>query len=128
MPRRSGRKRDWTRFLGWLVAGVVTLLGGGFFAAWLFLGGGAWRGEVRIVEGELLAPDHLVLLVDSCNGAPTASVEETDHEVRIRVRATSTPLFGGTDCLDPLEVRLREPLGDRDVIDLHTGASVTVRR
>ena len=89
---------------------------------WYHAGGGAWRSEVSVIEVRLEAPDTLILSVASCHGAPSASVkEETTDTVQVRVVAFSTPLHGGRDCLDAVKAHLREPLGDRVVVDTHSG-------
>ncbi len=97
------------------------------FMVWHHLGGGAWRSEVRVMEAVLLAPQRLDLGVASCNGAPRVSLRETDVDVQVRVMSFSTPFRGGNECDDHVEVYLREPLGDRVVIDRHTGQVVSVR-
>ncbi len=108
------------------VAGVVIGLAVSV-AAWSFLGGGAWRGEVTVMEAGLLSPDRLALTVGSCNGDPEVSLlRETDVDVQVKVVAFSTPLLGGNQCADGVVVYLREPLGGRVVVDKHTGQSVTV--
>jgi hypothetical protein len=97
------------------------------FAAWLLLGDGVWRSEVSVVEAELRSPDRLVLYVSSCQGDPEVSLlQETDIDVQVKVVASSTPLKGGGDCLDSIEVQLQEPLGDRILIDMHKGQLVNV--
>jgi len=99
------------------------------FAAWLFLGGGIWRGPVSVVEVELRSPDRLALFVDSCNGDPEVTLlQEIDRQVQVRVVASSTPLRGGDTCLDVVEVQLQEPLRDRAVIDMRSGQVVPVGR
>ena len=108
-----------------LVTGLVVFVA--CFAVWLNLGGGAWRGEVRVMEAVLLAPQRLDLGVASCNGAPRVSLRETDVDVQVRVMSFSTPFRGGNECDDHVEVYLREPLGDRVVVDRHTGQVVSVR-
>ncbi len=65
-------------------------------------------------------------MVASCHGAPRVPLEETDVDVQVKVISFSTPLRGGLDCLDRVEVHLQEPLGDRIVVDKHTGQSVSV--
>lgn len=86
------------------------------------------RSAVDVVEAEVRDDGSLVLEVDSCNGDPVASVlEQADDQVRIQVVASSTPFRGGDDCLDAVEVALQEPLGDRVVVDAHTGSTVSVR-
>ena len=108
-----------------LVTGLVVFVA--CFAVWLNLGGGAWRGEVSVMEAVLLAPQRLDLGVASCNGAPRVSLRETDVDVQVRVMSFSTPFRGGNECDDHVEVYLREPLGDRVVVDRHTGQLVSVR-
>ena len=95
-----------------LVTGLVVFVA--CFAVWLNLGGGAWRGEVSVREVLLRypdRPDRLTLGVASCNGAPRASFRKTDVDVQVRVIAFSTPFHGGDDCMDSVDVYLREPLG-----------------
>ena len=108
-----------------VVTGLVVFVA--CFAVWLNLGGGAWRSEVRVMEAVLLAPQRLDLGVASCNGAPRVSLRETDVDVQVKVIAFSTPFHGGNDCDDHVDVYLREPLGDRVVVDRHTGQLVSVR-
>ena len=81
---------------------------------------------VSVKSASLISPDRLELLVDSCHGAPRVSLEETDNDVHVKVIAFSTPLRGGIDCLETVEVFLQEPLGDRIVVDKHTGQTVAI--
>ena len=99
------------------------------FMVWYHLGGGAWRGGVSVMGARLDAPDRLALAVASCNGNPSvSSLKETDVDVHVRVIAFSTPLHGGDDCEDSVTAYLGEPLGDRVVVDKHTGQRVSVVR
>ena len=89
---------------------------------WYHLGGGAWRSGVNVVDARLDAPDTLMLAVESCHGAPRVAMShETDVDVQVRIIAFSTPMHGGLDCLDSVNVYLEEPLGDRVVVDTHSG-------
>ena len=98
------------------------------FLAWFHLGGGAWRSAVGVVDAELRSPDGLVLIIASCNGGPGVTLLETDIDVQVKAVAYSTPLHGGDDCLDFVGPRkLQEPLGNRAVIDTHTGRIVLNR-
>ena len=102
------------------------------FAVWLFPfignGGYTWRHEVGVVEAESRSPDRLTLIVASCNKNPEVSLlRETDVDVQVEVAVDSHPfLQGRLDCQDAVEVKLQEPLGDRVVVDKHTGRSVSV--
>ena len=97
------------------------------FLVWHLLGGGAWRSEVRVDEVVLLAPERLELIVFSCHGAPrVSSLLETGDEVNVKVVAYSTPFRGGLECQDAVEIYLQGPLGDRVVVDKHTGLLVNV--
>ena len=113
-----------------VVAVVVTAVV--IFAAGLFLligfGAYTWRSGVSVAEAEFRFPDRLVLIVNTCQKHPEVSMlRETDVDVQVKVVADSHPfLQGGLDCQDPVEVTLREPLGDRVVIDRHTGRSLSV--
>ena len=98
---------------------------------WLFVfigrGGHRSGGEVEVVEAMLHSPQKLELIVASCNRNPKASLlRESDVDVQVRVKADSDFRLGEGDCLDGVEVHLQEPLGDRTVIDKHTGKSVSV--
>jgi hypothetical protein len=119
------------RHLVFLMVAAVAYLAVGFAVAvlaWQFFGGGVWRSEVGVFEAELRAPQRLVLLVKSCGGDPEVTLlRETDINVQVKLIASSTPLTGGGDCLDLIEIQLQEPLGDRVVIDKHTGQSVSFR-
>lgn len=97
------------------------------FMVWHHLGGGAWRSEVRVNEGSLVTPQRLSLGVDSCNGAPKATVRETMEEIRVKVVAYTTPSRGRDDCQDHVVIRLLLPLGDRAVVDRHTGQVVNIK-
>ncbi|MYC07251.1 MAG: hypothetical protein F4X57_08780 [Chloroflexi bacterium] len=89
---------------------------------WYYLGGGAWRSGVNVMDAGLDAPDTLMLTVASCHGAPRVAMShETDVDVRVRIIAFSTPLHGGLACADTVNVYLEEPLGDRVVVDTHSG-------
>ena len=126
-PRRGGRAL--ARRLAIVVVTVIAVLGVAFFVAWSTVGGGVWRSGHRVATAELVAQDRLVLTVDSCNGAPEVPLlQENDQEVRVKVIASSTPLRGGNDCQDLVEVQLQDPLRDRTVIDVHTGETVSVTR
>ena len=114
---------------GIIVAVVVTgvVVFATCLAVWLNLGGGVWRSEVSVIEVRMRSPDRLSLSVASCSGDPKVwYLRETDIDVQVKVRASSTPFHGGCDGRDVVEIRLGKPLGDRDVVDKHTGQTVSV--
>ena len=107
---------------------VVSFVLGGLvvFYIWQFVGGGVWRGGVEITEARWKASNTLELIVASCNGNPSLSIRhQDDGSVRLRVVASSTPLKGGDDCLDGIEIYISEPFSDRLVIDAHTDQAIT---
>ena len=129
MTGSSGSRKLLSGRLGPLIVAVVVtglLVFVACFMVWHHLGGGAWRGEVRVMEAVLLAPQRLELRVASCHGAPRVSLRETDVDVQVEVMSFSTPFHGGMDCQDAVEVYLRNPLGDRAVVDKHAGQVVSV--
>ena len=130
MTNGSGSSRLLSGRLGLLLMVVVIVIALPLvFASGWCLGGGIWRGEVRVMEVRLSSSNWLELVVASCNGNPAASVlQQTDRDVHVKVTASSTPLRGGCDGVDVVGVRLQEPLGDRTVIDRHTGQEVVVIR
>ena len=127
----SGSKGLLSGRLGLLIV-AVAVTGLLAFAAWLFMfignGGYTWRHEVGVDDARLTSPDKLELAVGTCNKNPEVTLlRETGADVQVRVVADSHPfLQGGADCQDPLEVQLQEPLGDRIVVDKHTGRLVRV--
>ena len=131
MSNNSGFSGLFTDHLGALIVVVVVtalVVFSACFLAWYNFGGGAWRGGVGVHEALMRAPDRLELIVGSCNGNPsTSGWGMTDDAVQIKVVAYSTPLHGGDECQDALEFNLPEPLGNRIVLDLHTGRTVSVR-
>ena len=132
MTNTSGSKRFLSGRLKLLLVAAVVVIGLLAFAVWLILGlnGYTWRGEVSVESASLRSPDRLTLVIDPCNKNPEVSLlRETDVDVQVKVTVDSHlfPL-GGSDCGgDTVEVQLREPLGDRVVVDKHTGQRVSVR-
>ena len=111
--------------------GVAVVIGLLSIAVWLFVfigrGGHTGGGEVRVVEVILHSSQKLELIVDSCNRNPEVSLlRESNVDVQVRVKADSDFRLGEGDCVDSVEVHLQGPLGDRTVIDKHTGKSVSV--
>ena len=130
MTNTSGSKRFLYGRLKLLLVAAVVVIGLTALAVWLILGlnGYTSRGEVDVMEAEFRSPDRLTLIVASCNKNPKISLlQETDVDVQVKVVADSE-LFpqSGEDCLDIVEVQLQEPLGDRVVVDRHTGRLVSV--
>lgn len=115
-------RRLWPLVIAVMVTALLVFVA--CFMVWHYLGGGAWRGEVAVSGGYLDTPQRLSLSVSSCNGAPRATVWETGDEILVKVVAYSTPTRDRDDCLDWVAVRLRKPLGDRAVVDRHTGRVV----
>ena len=131
MANSSGFRGLFADHLGGLIVVVVVTALVVFlacFVVWYNIGGGAWRGAVRVDEALLRSPDRLDLIVSSCNGDPAPSEwGMTDSAVQVRVVAFSRPLHGGAECQDVLKLDLPEPLEDRIVLDLHTGKTMSVR-
>ena len=115
------------RFLPLLVAALVggLLVFIACFLVWDRFGGGAWRGQVGVTDAMLHAPYSISFSVASCNGYPRVQMVESDTEVRVKAVAYSTPLRGGEDCADSYgPTPLQEPLGNRNVVEMHTGRVV----
>ena len=114
-----------------LVTGLVVFVA--CVWVWYNFAGGGWRGAVTVSGASYgYSPENpygLGLGVSVCLGDPEVSLlRETDHEVEVKVIAFTTPFHGGMDCGDGIAVRLQEPLGDRIVVDGHTGQRVRVTR
>ena len=98
--------------LGVLLA--VTVLTGGC---------GSDTPRVQQVRGD---PDsaELEVTADSCNAHPTATVEESDAEVRVLLTANRS--WGDADCADAVVVTLAAPLGTGAVVDAANDRRVEV--
>ena len=133
MTNTSGSKRFLSGRLKLLLVAAVVVIGLTAFAVWLLFGFGVFKlhSEVRVFGGALLSPDRLELSTGGpCQGDQEVSMlRETDTDVQVKVVAPSRSFFkGGLDCGGGIvEVQLSEPLGDRVVVDKHTGQRVSVR-
>lgn len=86
--------------------------------------GDADRQAVEVLSGKVQPSGKLTVSVESCQGDPEVSVVETDQAVRIEVVATVHAV--GPACADGVAVPLEQPLGDRSLVDAHTGEAVEV--
>ena len=133
MTNSSGSKRFLSGRLGLVTIAAVVVIGLTAFAVWLLFGFGVFKlhSEVRVFGGVLLSPDRLELSTGGpCQGDQQVSLlRETDTDVQVKVVAPSRSFFqGGLDCGGGIvEVQLSEPLGDRVVVDKHTGELVSLR-
>lgn len=98
-----------------LVAGVIAFLG--------------WANAPAGVEIQGVYSDRndqpVLLAATTCGGELTIEVKETASEVRIQVTDHRFRIrLSGDDCLDPVEIFLAEPLGDRTLIDDVTGRPI----
>ncbi len=110
-----------------LVTGLVVFVA--CVCVWYNFAGGGWRGAVSVNGATYLYPYGLSLGVGSCLGSPEVTLlRETDHDVQIKVVAFTRPFHGGLECAEGVAVRLQEPLGDRIVVDGHTGQRVKIRK
>ena len=101
-----------------------------FSGQWSFLREFTLRTAVDVMEAESRPSDRLRVGVASCNADPEVVLfRETDDDVQIKVVSSKWPFRGGgDDCQDGVIVQLQQPLGDRVVVDKHTGQPVNVRR
>jgi hypothetical protein len=93
------------------------------------LGGVGGRRAISLADAQLF-PDGRTLSigVNSCNGAPTAEVDQRADEVLVTAEAY---IPGGDDqdsCMDEVTVELAEPLGNRSVVDGVSGENLVVRK
>ena len=101
-----------------LVVGVAC------FMVWHYLRGDVLR-EVGVVEARLVAPKRLELLVATCH-PPQVSLWERDVGLQVKAMSVSPSSQGGVDCRVSVEFDLRKPLGDRAIVDQHTGQVVNI--
>ena len=86
------------------------------------------RQDTSVKYGWMRSPDTLVVNAGTCKMNPEVSfLEETDVAVRIMMRTDFYPFRQSfQECLTAKIVQLQEPLGDRVVMDMHTGRVVSV--
>ena len=86
------------------------------------------RQDTSVKYGWMRSPDTLVVNAGTCKMNPEVSfLEETDVAVRIMMRTDFYPFRQSfQECLTAKIVQLQEPLGDRVVLDMHTGRVVSV--
>ncbi len=83
------------------------------------------RRPVQITEVLRLAePSTVQLAVSSCNGEPEIT-SLTQGATRVEVEVTSTVTDPGDACLDTIDVALDAPLGDRELVDLTSGRTIS---
>lgn len=109
----------------------------GFDVSLLTLAAGACQPAVAVREwGEVSLEGHRVSLsspdeleiAGPCTGGPVVTLVEED-ERRVAVLVEADRVVNGApepDCATLLVVDLAEPLGDRSVVDLHSGAELGV--
>lgn len=120
---QTKRRRSRWVVVAWLLA-VLAVVG---FAV-VVTRGVSWRDRFPVVRAILSEPDHLILMVDTCGENPELDLLREQAEV-VEVAVVSTRTFGGSgsgDCLDPVDVQLQAPLGDRRLVDATTGDEVDV--
>jgi hypothetical protein len=87
------------------------------------------RGPVSLEDSQLflVLPDELSLDVPSCHGDPEV-VELIEDRDAVRLEVVTTQVISGPtdECLDGLHLPLEAPLGGREVVDLVSGAILTV--
>lgn len=89
------------------VAGVICAV-----LVWLSAGDGAWRGLTAVSSAEIdRNTGRLELVVESCNGAPRASITKHAGRWHVSVEAYRTVLEGD-DCLDEVSVMLPQHAAD----------------
>ena len=84
------------------------------------------RAGVEVSEGYLMTTDVVMFVVQSCHQQPQLELRETAAEVQVKV--TSSTKGSGLACQDAVICQLQDPLGERRVVDSHTGNTVPVRR
>jgi hypothetical protein len=125
----SGRLR-WAIVAVIVVGFLLFAAGSSLNGSWPILRGLTLRTTVDLIEAEARPLGTLRVGVASCNADPeVVLLRETDVDVQIKVVSSKWPFRGGAeDCADGVGIQLEQPLGDRVVIDKHTGQSVNVRR
>ena len=86
------------------------------------------RQEANVEYAWLKSPDTLVVNAGTCGMNPEVSfLEETDVDVQIMMEIDyHPPRLSYPECLTEKIVQLKVPLGDRVVVDKHTGRVVSI--
>ncbi|HET7736069.1 MAG TPA: hypothetical protein VFK52_08860 [Nocardioidaceae bacterium] len=81
------------------------------------LGGCSQERQTAPVDTVYGTPEssRLELSISACHREPEAFVEESDHDVHLKVTVSEAGGSGG-DCMDSLIVQLNEPVGDRKIL------------
>ena len=79
------------------------------------------RGAVAIAEAHA-TDTGLELIVNSCNGEPEATVQESDTEISIEV--ISTVVKSGAACQDQVDITLDSASSGKTLIDLSNNQPV----
>jgi hypothetical protein len=82
--------------------------------------GGTADRQIMGIQSVSADERSLWLSVASCNGNPTAEVDEGEDEIVVRVRGGDT----NDDCADGVCIRLDEPLAGRTLTDATTNRLV----
>jgi hypothetical protein len=88
------------------------------------------RRGINVMKAELSSGDRerIKLIVNTCHRNPELVFrQETDAELQVMVVDFDAASDNGDICLENVEFNLKEPLGDRIVVDMHTGQLVNVR-
>jgi len=131
LGRRARRRTLYGRAAGGAGA-VVALVGAVFFVGAHYDRPGAAPGGsgsessgagVAIVEAYIIAPTAFRVNVTSCNGEPSVqSLIETAEEIRLLVVSDKAP--STNECLDTVTVELQSPIGERRLVDEHSGETI----
>ena len=86
------------------------------------------RQKANVENARLMSPDTLVVNAGTCYMNPEGSfLEETDINVQIMMEIDfHPPRLSYPECLTEVIVQLDSPLGDRVLVDQHTGSVVSV--
>lgn len=84
------------------------------------------RQRVGLERSVNVSSDGLTLFVgvNSCNGDPSAEVDQETDAIRIAVESYIPPGDDQDGCADEIIVSLDEPLGERRIVDEVTGAEL----
>lgn len=82
------------------------------------------RQPVEVLSAKVQPSGELTVAVDACQGDPEVQVEESDEVVRV----VATVVVPGPACADGVTVPLDRPLGERRLVDSHTGETIEVIR
>lgn len=121
MTQNERHRRSKPKVIGWVAASLAVTA----VITWLVVGWIESRDQAEIMDVNFVSPNTVHLMVASCNGAPEATVYETDGRLEIKVEATQD-WDRGDECADAVTIQVEEGFGVLEIRDRTSGREFTI--